>query len=128
MLKAYKGCHLSNIAAGELAKGDQMIRQADRLMAEGISIVARLYNGGLLKRPESYACPFPDLLTFHDAPTVVEQKLFVMFLKHRMSAFQGTFHANPGYALWYGWSKMQEDLGEIRAEAEEVRYRTAERK
>jgi len=30
-----------------------------------------------------YANAFPDLLTFHDAATVVEQKLFVMFLEHR---------------------------------------------
>ena len=58
-----------------------------------------------------------DLLTFHDAPTVVEQKLFVTFLEHRMRAFQGTFHANPDYALWYGWSEMQRDLTEIKEEA-----------
>jgi hypothetical protein len=104
-----------------------MIRQADRLMAEGISIVAGLYKEGLLKKPDNYAYAFPDLLTFHDAPTSVEQKLFVMFLKHRMRAFQGTFHANPDYALWYGWSEMQRDLGEIRSEAEEMRYRAAAR-
>jgi len=128
MLKTCKSCHSGNVAAGEPEKGDQMIREADRLMAEGISIVAGLHNDGLLKRPERCAYPFPDLLTSHDAPTVVEQKLFVMVLKHRMWASQGTFHANPGYALWYGWSEMQGDLEEIRAEAGEVPYRTAERK
>jgi hypothetical protein len=127
MLKTCGTCHSSNFAAAELEKGDQMIRQADRLMAEGISIVAGLYKEGLLKKPDNYAYAFPDLLTFHDAPTSVEQKLFVMFLKHRMRAFQGTFHANPDYALWYGWSEMQRDLGEIRSEAEEMRYRAAAR-
>jgi hydroxylamine dehydrogenase len=128
MLKTCGTCHSENFAAGELEKGDQMIRQADRLMAEGIRIVAGLYKDDLLKKPDNYAYPFPDLLTFHDAPTVVEQKLFVMFLKHRMRAFQGAFHANPDYALWYGWSEMQRDLGEIRAEAEEMRHRMAEKK
>jgi hypothetical protein len=44
-----------------------------------------------------------------------------MFLEHRMRAFQGTFHANPDYALWYGWSEMQRDLTEIKTIAQELR-------
>jgi len=98
-----------------------MIKDADRLMAEAILTVAGLYKEGILPKPKTYAYPFPDLLTFHDAPTVIEQKLFVMFLEHRMRAFQGTFHANPDYALWYGWSEMQRDLTEIKEMATELR-------
>jgi hydroxylamine dehydrogenase len=75
----------------------------------------------LLQKPKNYAHAFPDLLTFHDAPTVIEQKLFVMFLEHRMRTFQGTFHSNPDYALWYGWSEMQRDLTEIKKLASELR-------
>jgi hypothetical protein len=121
MLTTCNQCHSANFARGELEKGDQMIKEADHLMAEAIRIVAGLYKEGLLARPKSYVYAFPDLLTFHDAPTVIEQKLFVMYLEHRMRAFQGTFHANPDYALWYGWSEMQRDLTEIRALAEELR-------
>ena len=121
MLKICGECHSANFAQGELAKGDQMIQAADRLMAEAIRIVAGLYQDKLLAKPAGYAFPFPDLLTFHDAPTVVEQKLFVMFLEHRMRTFQGTFHANPDYALWYGWSEMQRDLTEIKTLAAELR-------
>jgi hydroxylamine dehydrogenase len=121
MLQTCNECHSLNFAKGELEKGDDMIKAADRLMAEAILIVAGLYKDGILAKPESYAYPFPDLLTFHDAPTTVEQTLFVMFLKHRMRTFQGTFHANPDYALWYGWSEMQRDLSEIKREAEERR-------
>ncbi len=51
----------------------------------------------------------------------LEQKLFVMFLEHRMRTFQGTFHANPDYALWYGWSEMQRDLAEIKSLAAELK-------
>lgn len=123
MLKACTQCHALDFAAGELAKGDDMIRAADHLMAEAIRIVAGLYQDGLLSKPTGYSHPFPDLLTFHDAPTPVEQRLFVMFLEHRMRAFQGTFHANPDYALWYGWSEMQRDLSEIKHMAEEIRTR-----
>ena len=44
-----------------------------------------------------------------------------MFLEHRMRAFQGVFHANPDYALWYGWSEMQRDLTQIRELAAQAR-------
>jgi cation diffusion facilitator CzcD-associated flavoprotein CzcO len=112
LVKACSECHSENFAKGELAKGDDMIREADHLLAQAIRIVAGLYQDGLLQKPEGYAYAFPDLLAFHDAPTPIEQKL-VMHLEHRMRAFQGTFHANPDYALWYGWSEMKRDLTEI---------------
>jgi hypothetical protein len=123
MLGACRQCHSLNFARAELAKGDEMIRQADRLMAEAIETVAGLYRDGILVKPKNYAFAYPDLLAFHDAPTPIEQKLFVMFLEHRMRTFQGTFHANPDYALWYGWSEMQRSLTEIKHEAEQLRAR-----
>jgi hydroxylamine dehydrogenase len=98
-----------------------MIKEADHLMAEAIRTVAGLYQDGIIQIPENYAYPFPDLLTFHDAPTGIEQNLFLMYLEHRMRTFQGTFHANPDYAFWYGWSEMQRDLTEIKERAEELR-------
>ncbi|MFH0980302.1 MAG: multiheme c-type cytochrome [Planctomycetota bacterium] len=125
MLQTCRQCHSGHFAKAELEKGDAMIREADRLMAEGIRTVAALYKDGIVEKPKNYAYPFPDLLTFHDAPTVIEQDLFVMFLEHRMRAFQGTFHANPDYAMWYGWSEMQRDLTKIKALAEELRHRKA---
>jgi len=121
MLKTCNNCHSLNFAKGELDKGDQMIKAADHLLADAIRTVASLYKDNIITKPDSYAYAFPDLLTFHDAPTPIEQKLFVMFLEHRMRTFQGTFHANPDYALWYGWSEMQQDLSEIKMMAEELR-------
>ena len=121
MLKTCNQCHSINFATQQLQYGDDMIKNADHLMAQAIRIVADLYKDGLLPKPKNYAYPFPDLLTFHDAPTVIEQKLFVMFLEHRMRTFQGTFHASPDYALWYGWSEMQRDLTEITELAAESR-------
>jgi hydroxylamine dehydrogenase len=121
MLKTCNQCHSSNFAAQQLAYGDDMIRNADHLMADAIRTVAGLYKDGLLPKPANYPYAFPNLLTFHDAPTSVEQKLFVMFLEHRMRTFQGTFHASPDYALWYGWSEMQRDLTEIKEMAAEIR-------
>src|ERR1039458_4607656 len=83
-------CHSVNFAKEQLGRGDDMIREADHLMAEAIRVVAGLYKDGVLPKPQNYAYPFPNLLTFHDAPTVIEQKLFVMYLEHRMRAFHGT--------------------------------------
>jgi hypothetical protein len=121
MLKACNQCHSGNFARLELEKTDNLIKAADRLMADAIRTVAGLYKDGILPKPKGYAYAFPDLLTFHDAPTAVEQKLFVMFLEHRMRTFQGAFHNNPDYSLWYGWSEMQRDLTEIKEKAAELR-------
>ena len=121
MLKTCNQCHSGTFAKQQLEAGDDMIKNADHLMAEAIKIVAGLYKDGTLPQPKNYSYAFPNLLTFHDAPTVIEQKLFVMYLEHRMRTFQGTFHGSPDYALWYGWSEMQRDLTEIRELAEQMR-------
>ena len=123
MLTTCNQCHSGNFAKEQLAQGDNMIKEADHLMAEAIKVVAGLYRDRSLEKPANYSSAFPDLLTFHDAPTVIEQKLFVMYLEHRMRAFQGTFHANPDYAMWYGWSEMQRDLTDIRELAADLRER-----
>jgi hydroxylamine dehydrogenase len=121
MVKTCNQCHSGNFAKQQLEAGDDMVKNADRLMAEAIRVVTSLYKDGVLAKPKSYTYAFPNLLTFHDAPTVIEQKLFVMYLEHRMRTFQGTFHASPDYALWYGWSEMQRDLTEIKELADQMR-------
>jgi len=128
MSKTCNQCHSVNFAKAELEKGDKMIKEIDHLMAEAIRTVAGLYKDGIITKPKNYSYNFPDLLTFHDAPTTIEQKLFVMFLEHRMRTFQGTFHANPDYALWYGWSEMQRDLTEIKEAAAELRTKSRGKK
>jgi len=65
-------------------------------MAEAIRIITALYDQGLLGKAEG-AEYFPDLL-----------------------AFQGVFHNNPDYALWYGWSEMVRDLTAIRRMAADL--------
>lgn len=123
MISTCNQCHSKEFAKGELQKGDDMIKNADHLMAEAIRTVDRLYADEIINKSDAYAYKYPDLLTFFDAPSAIEQKLFVMFLEHRMRTFQGTFHANPDYALWYGWSEMQQDLTEIKEISEQMRRR-----
>ncbi len=128
MLATCNQCHSRNFANGELEKGDRMIREADGIMAEAIRIIAGLYKDGVLKQPKGYAYKFPDLLTFHEAPTSVEQRLYLMFMEHRMRTFMGSFHANPDYALWYGWAEMRRGLTEIKEMAAELRKAHGKRK
>ncbi|MCD6374184.1 MAG: hypothetical protein J7L94_01570 [Caldisericaceae bacterium] len=127
MIEICAQCHSKNFAKAELAKGDQLIREGDKLLAEAIRIVADLYKDGILKQQEGQTGNFPDLLTFHDAPTTIEQTLFEMHLKHRMRLFQGAFHNNPDYSLWYGWSEMIRDLSEIKEKAAELRQQQAKK-
>jgi cytochrome c553 len=108
-------CHAGNFAKDHLAKGDAMIRKADRLMAEAIEIVAALYQDNILTKPKHYDFAYPDLLYFkRTGGSYIEQVLLRMFLKHRMRTYQGIFHANPDYAYWYGWAAMTKSLGEIK--------------
>jgi hypothetical protein len=115
MIKICKKCHSEKYARGELEKGDQMIRKADRLMAEAINIVADLYKDGIVKKPAHYTYAYPDFLHFYQTGgSYIEQVLFKMYMKHRMRTYQGVFHANPDYAYWYGWAAMTKDLDEIK--------------
>jgi len=109
-------CHSKTYAVTQLGAADQMIKEVDKLMAEAIEIVADLYERGLLK-PEEGKAAYPDVLTFYNARTPIEQTLWVMFLEHRMRAFQGAFHQNPDYVTWYGLSEMNRDLVHIKHEA-----------
>jgi hypothetical protein len=117
------GCHSGNFAQAELAKGDTMIRESDRLLAEAIRIVAGLYADGVLASPPGATAPFPDLLSTREAPSPIERRLYEMYLQHRMRAVQGTFHQSPDHALWQGWSELVRDLDDIRAMAASLRRR-----
>jgi len=119
-------CHSKSYAQTQLANADAMVKEADKLMAEAIEIVAGLYDKGIIK-PEPGKAAYPDVLTFYDAMTPIEQTLYVMFLEHRMRAFQGAFHMNPDYVTWYGLAEMKKDLVEIKHESERM-IRENERK
>ncbi len=119
MVKVCSKCHSEKYARTNLGNADAMIKEADKLMAEAIDIVADLYAKGVIK-PRDGKSKYPDILTFYDSMTPIEQTLYVMFLEHRMRAFQGAFHMNPDYVTWYGLAEMKKDLVEIRHDAEQM--------
>jgi hypothetical protein len=121
-------CHSGTYAKEQLAMGDSMMQKADRLMAEAIGIVASLYQGGIIKKPDEYAFAYPDFLYFMrtagsslDNLSHIDQVLFQMYMKHRMRTYQAFFHVNPDYAYWDGWAMMVKDLGEIQKLAKTMR-------
>ena len=119
MLDVCMNCHSRSYAERNLKNGDEMIKAADKLMAEAIEIVADLYKRGLIE-PKAGKSAYPDLLAFYGAQTPIEQTLYVMFLEHRMRAFQGAFHMNPDYTTWYGLAEMSKDLVEIKSDARRI--------
>ncbi len=122
MLKTCAACHSSRYARLQLDMADQMIETADRLMAQGIDIVAGLYKDGIIKKPDHYPFAYPDLLYFKQTGgSYIDQVLFRMYMKYRMRTYQGVFHANPDYAYWYGWAAMTKSLGEIKELARTMR-------
>ncbi|MBU0482558.1 MAG: cytochrome C [Proteobacteria bacterium] len=119
MVEVCSKCHSRSYALTNLENADAMIKEADKLMAEAVEIVAFLYKKGILQ-PEEGKAAYPDMLTFYDAKSPIEQTLYVMFLEHRMRAFQGAFHMNPDYTTWYGLAEMKKDIVEIRSEAKKL--------
>jgi hypothetical protein len=120
MLNICANCHSRSFAKANLDSGDDMVRDADRLMAEAILVVKGLYDDGILEVPEGWDFA-PDLLQFFEAKSTIEQELWVMFLEHRQRTFQGAFHMNPDYLNWYGWAEMKNSLTRIKDEAASLR-------
>jgi len=120
MVAVCTSCHAQAFAQQNLEAADSVIKDSDKLVAEAIDIVEGLYTDGILERPKDRP-PVPDLLRFYEVKYPIEEKLYTMFLEHRMRSFQGAFHMNPDYQHWYGWAEMKRDLAEIREEAAQLR-------
>lgn len=107
-------CHTPNFVAENFKNADAMVKEIDKIFAEAIEIVAGLYRDGIINYKGRPGAQYPDLLTFYDVNTKIEQVLYEMFMDHRMKAFQANFHMNPDYSTWYGYAKLKKDLTEIK--------------
>jgi hypothetical protein len=106
-------CHSPSYVDDNMANADKMLKEADKLFAEAINIIKDLRKDGVITVKEGDGV-YPQLLSFYEVDTKVEQILYEMFMDHRMKTFQGAFHLNPDYTTWYGYAKMKKDLVEIK--------------
>ena len=90
-----------------------MLKEADKVFAEALDLVAAMRLDGLIEVKEGEGV-YPQLLSFYDVDTAVEQHLYDMFMDYRMKTFQGAFHINPDYTTWYGYAKMKQALAQMK--------------
>ncbi len=125
MIAVCSECHSEKFARISLEEGDQMLREADRVYAESVEIVAALHRDGILPEPdyidELPSYPYPDVLRFYDQSHTIEEDLWVMWMKYRMRCFQGAFHTNADQAQWYGWGPLKETAVTIKSEDRSLR-------
>jgi nitrate/TMAO reductase-like tetraheme cytochrome c subunit len=113
MVDICSSCHSRLFVLEEMNDADNIIKKADHLMADAIRLVLGLYEKGFLPAPETKPPWSPDLLGFHKAPNPLEERLFDMFLRHRLIMLHGAFHHNPDYTTNYGWVKLKAGYEEV---------------
>ena len=93
MVTTCKECHSETYVTKSLENSDQMIKAADEIFAEAIELVAKLYKDKILKSTTNTSTfPYPDLLTFYEVDSHIEELLYEMFMDFRMKTFQASFH------------------------------------
>ncbi len=120
-------CHSATFARENLKNADLMIKASDKILAQAIELVTGLYRDGVIKMSTNQATfPYPDLLTFYEVNTPIEEKLYEMFMDYRMKTYQAAFHIMPDYTTWYGYAKMKETLVEMKALARDMRSKAGQ--
>jgi len=111
MVTTCKKCHSETYVLKSLENSDQMIKAADQIFAEAIELVAKLYKDKVIKSTTNEATfPYPDLLTFYEVDSHIEELLYEMFMDFRMKTFQASFHLMPDYTTWYDLTKRKKHL------------------
>jgi hydroxylamine dehydrogenase len=111
-------CHGRFFAQEKLSQRDAIVKETDKLMADAIQIVETLYQKSILARPEIRPIS-PDLLGLYSPPNPLEEKLWEMFLRHRIILLHGAFHNNPDFTSNHGWVKLKAAYGDVKRMAQE---------
>ncbi|MCX5717598.1 MAG: multiheme c-type cytochrome [Nitrospirae bacterium] len=127
MKKTCNECHSMAYVNDFFKAADTTIKEVDALYAKAISAVQGLYKDGILKKPKGWDYA-PDLLQYYNAPTSIEQELYLIMLEHRQRTFQGAFHVSNDYMHWYGWAPTNTAVNVILEEAKKMREEHAAKK
>jgi hypothetical protein len=108
-------CGITNIRLWRRLTRDAVPDLAGSLPHNAMPLTSRVFP--VLRDTQRDECA-PHLLTVHDVPRPpIEERLSIMFLKHRMRGIGGSFRANADYAPWNGWAEMVRDLRAIKVAA-----------
>jgi len=118
MLEICDTCHGRLFAMEKLEQRDAIVKKTDQLMAEAIEIVEDLYQNSGLARPDVRPTS-PDLLGLYSPPNPLEEKLWEMFLRHRIILLHGAFHNNPDYTTNHGWVKLKAAYEDVKRMTQE---------
>ncbi len=139
MVKVCMTCHSEDRARGYLKSADAHKLAGDALVVEARSILAGLYEDGLIKPgrqqtsagllpgPRFSAIELPGGVVQHSPTslyydvTPIEREYFDMFFFSALKSYKGAFHMSPDYAWWYGYADVLGHLASIRNEAEHLR-------
>ena len=120
MKRICSNCHSKSYINDFFKNSDDVLKNVDRVFAEGVSVVQKLVRDGIIPQRKGWKY-LPDLLQYYDAKTAVEQELFMIVLEYKQRAFQGSYHASNDYAHWYGWAPLNKAVNEIKEKAAEMR-------
>jgi hydroxylamine dehydrogenase len=127
MTRTCTQCHSRSYVKMSLEGSDQLLREADRLVAQGIETVADLYRRGILK-PDKGQCAYPNLGVIYETGTPIEQRLYRMLIEERGAVIHGAFHMAPSAVTWEGQAALKRSLLEIQQRAGEMIERAARRR
>lgn len=125
MVKVCSQCHTSSFSKDVLNKADNTVKACDELLVKAIGIIDDLYKDGIIEKSESFFL-HADILRFDSFKNPIEERLYKMFVLHRMKTYYGAFHNNPSYQHGSGWTEMKRDLSEIETMADNLRKKRSE--
>lgn len=120
MIKTCKECHSGRETKRFFKAADNVIKAADILTAEAVRTIFKLYDNGILEKPDAGCLLFPDISGSSGKPTAIENRLNVMFFESRMTAIREAFHNNPEKAAQQRLVTLKQDLDAILKMAAEL--------
>ncbi|GAB4173650.1 MAG: hypothetical protein Kow00100_15250 [Geothermobacteraceae bacterium] len=131
MLAVCTSCHAPSFARRELERGDRVLAQSAKILAEAEELIRNLEREGALRpMPEDRpAHPLKGKTVVLDGQMLYEdtsgiEALFFRLKKYAFArTWKGAYHQNPAYSHWYGNAEMKLLLEHIRAEADRLRVR-----
>jgi hydroxylamine dehydrogenase len=128
MLSVCNTCHSLRFARKTLMMADDIYMNTETVIKEAKDIVSGLEREKVLfpSAGEMVKIPLPghafvqgNLQSYTNKSRI--ERLFIKLTYSAAVTWKGAYHENPGYTHLYGWTKLQEDLSDIKEEVKKLR-------